>query len=617
MAESKKNVKNENEKKKKSTVSKSETTNSKKSTSTKTNTNKTKNTVNKSKTTNNTSATKKNNTKKNNSTKTTNKKTNSKNNTNSKKVVDNNKKKLEVKEKFKEEKIDTKTDSKDTKKAKKIEKTVKNKKSFSIKNIFKKKEKNLNDSTSDKKKSFNIKNVFKKKNKDVVVKGKAVKKSDDKVNNKKPLFSSKKTKIAFIVVAIICGLIIIAESIMLVLHFMDVEKNTTYYDMYNSVTLDDTDILAVGQSDFRYSDDYSYTKDYVKAKLIKYDKNGKILFEKMYEKGITTTFNSVITVDDGYIVVGSGIFSDKEMEAEGREAFIVKYDKDGNIVWENFYSVLTNTAFNKVILVDDGYIAIGQSIYANFEMGNHTTGGGIIVKYGFDGKEKWHNNHGGTKSGSFNDIVKVGSDFYVVGKDGVDSANIVKYDKTGKYLWHKNYRYTDALGFTGITYVDNSLYVVGSKKILPEGTTDEDDRTTDNTDCLLVKYDLEGTIVFEKAFGGSSNERYNSIVSYHNNLYVVGHTTSKDAGLIIDTDGELLTGIAVRYDIDGNILKKVVYGGSNNETLTDIVTDGVSLFVSGYSNSKDSTVGTSKDNGKDYFGRIVKSDLKFRKLMVK
>ena len=250
-------------------------------------------------------------------------------------------------------------------------------------------------------------------------------------------------------------------------------------------------------------------------------------------------------------------------------------------------------------------------------MGNHTTGGGIIVKYGFDGKEQWHNNHGGTKSGSFNDIVKVGSDFYVVGKDGVDSANIVKFDKSGKYLWHKNYRYTDSLGFTGIVYEDNGLYVVGSKKILPEGTTDEDDRTTDNTDCLLVKYDLEGTIVFEKSFGGSSNERYNSIVSYHNNLYVVGHTTSTDAGLIIDTDGKLLTGIAIRYDINGNILKKVVYGGSNNETLTDIVTDGVSLFVSGYSNSKDSSVGASHDNGKDYFGKIVKSDLKFRKLMVK
>ena len=72
---------------------------------------------------------------------------------------------------------------------------------------------------------------------------------------------------------------------------------------------------------------------------------------------------------------------------------IIKYDKDGNIVWEKFYHVVTYTRFNKVIETSDGYVAIGQSIYANMEMGNNTTGGGIIVKYDKDGNEIWHNNH--------------------------------------------------------------------------------------------------------------------------------------------------------------------------------------------------------------------------------
>ena len=112
------------------------------------------------------------------------------------------------------------------------------------------------------------------------------------------------------------------------------------------------------------------------------------------------------------------------------------------------------------------------------------------------------------KSGNFNDIVEVDGNFYVVGKDATDSANIIKYDKDGKYQWHKNYSYTDGIGFTGITYYDNSLYVVGSKKILPEGTTDSDDRDTTNTDGLFIKYDLDGNIVFEKCFGGKNYERY-------------------------------------------------------------------------------------------------------------
>ena len=46
-----------------------------------------------------------------------------------------------------------------------------------------------------------------------------------------------------------------------------------------------------------------------------------------------------------------------------------------------------------------------------------------------------------------------------------------------------------------------------------------------------------------------------------------------------------MTGLIVRYDINGNILKKEVLGGSNNDNLTNIATDGISFYVVGYSNS--------------------------------
>ena len=419
------------------------------------------------------------------------------------------------------------------------------------------------------------------------------------------------------VVAIICGVIILLEGGYFIYHQIDIDKHSTYYDSLNSISVDDLNIVSVGSSNFKHSKYNSYTKGLEKAKFIKYDNTGKVLFEKMYERGINTTFNSIITVSDGYIAVGSGEFSEEEKNESAREAMIIKYDKDGNIVWEKFYHVVTYTRFNKVIETSDGYVAIGQSIYANMEMGNHTTGGGIIVKYDKDGNEIWHNNHGGMKSGNFNDIVEVDGNFYVVGKDATDSANIIKYDKDGKYQWHKNYSYTDGIGFTGITYYDNSLYVVGSKKILPEETTDSDDRDTTNTDGLFIKYDLDGNIVFEKCFGGKNYERYNSILAYGDYLYVIGHTTSKDIGLKIDTDGELMTGILLRYDKNGNITKKEAFGGSNNDNLTSITTDGVSLYISGYSNSNDGNIITSHDNGKDYFGKVIKLDFKFRTLMIK
>jgi len=454
------------------------------------------------------------------------------------------------------------------------------------------------------------KNIFKKKEKKI--------EKTKKTNKKQKEFTiTKKTKKMLILLVAVCGLILVLEAGYVIYHKIKTDLNTIYYDSFNSVIIDGSDMVAVGSSNFRYSHHYNYTKGLEKAKLVRYDKTGKILFEKQYEKGINTTFSSVVKAKDGYVVVGSGVFSKEEQENGGREAIIVKYDKEGNIVWEEFYQVVTNTRFNKVIATSDGYIAIGQSIYANMEMGNHTTGGGIIVKYDEYGNIVWYNNHGGLKSGNFNDVVEVGNNFYVVGKDGTDFANIVKYDKKGKYVWHKNYRYTDGLGFTGIAYLDNHLYVVGSKKVLPEGTTDDDKRYTENTDALLVKYDLKGKIVTEKTFGGSNFERYNSIVNRYNQLYVVGHITSKDAGLKVNTDGTLMTGLIVEYDKNGNMSRKEVLGGSGDDNLTDITTDGVSLYITGYSNSEDGNILSRHDNGKDYFGKIIKLDSRFRKLLIK
>lgn len=421
-----------------------------------------------------------------------------------------------------------------------------------------------------------------------------------------------------VTVFVICSIILITEGIIFSLYNNKKNRNTVFHDSYNGVSADDSNVVVVGNSDFKHGAFNTYTKGNERGKIIKYDVNGNIIFEKAYDKGIATTFNSVLTTSDGYVVVGTGIFSKEEQKNEAKEAFIIKYDKDGEIIWEKFYQVLTDTSYNKVIEVSDGYIAVGQSIYANMELGNHTTGGGIIVKYDKEGNEQWHNNHGGTKSGCFNDIVQVGDGLYIAGKDGSDSGNLVKYNLGGEYQWHKNYSYTDSFGLTGITYLNNGLYVVGSKKVLKEGITENDDRTTENTDGLLIKYDLDGNIVFEKTFGGSGFERYNTIKAIHNNLYIVGHICSKDAGLkVINDDKEEMTGLIIKYDINGNILKKDTFGGSNNDNLVDIDTDNVSFYVVGYSNSKDGDLKATKSNGKDYYGKVIKLNNRFKKIYIK
>ena len=380
------------------------------------------------------------------------------------------------------------------------------------------------------------------------------------------------------------------------------------YDSLNSLILDGTDIVAVGSSNFRYSDSVDYTGGNEQAKVIKYNKKGEVLFETAFTEGILSKYYSIVLTDDGYVTVGS-----YEMDQDDRVniGLIVFYDKDGNIVWKNELVTHGDTIFYDVDTVSDGYIVVGQSL-SDQDLEN----GAVIVKYSKSGSLVWKKYFGNTDSTAFKGVEVAKDRIYAVGLDQKDMGILACFQLDGQYSWHKEYLYTDDLGLSDIYYFKNNLYVVGGKKVLDSELVDEE-RNTSNTDALLLKYSLEGDLLFEKTFGGSNLEHYNSLTAYGNNLYVVGYSNSTDSGLKIFTDGVKKAGIFVKYDLDGEMEKKTVYGGSNDDNLTGIVTDNSNLYITGYSNSKDGNLLSSHENGRDYFGKLVKVDSRLRVLFIK
>ena len=380
------------------------------------------------------------------------------------------------------------------------------------------------------------------------------------------------------------------------------------YDSLNSLILDGTDIVAVGSSNFRYSDSVDYTGGNEQAKVIKYNKKGEVLFETAFTEGILSKYYSIVLTDDGYVTVGS-----YEMDQDDRVniGLIVFYDKEGNIVWKNELATNGDTIFYDVDTVSDGYIVVGQSL-SDQPLEN----GAVIAKYSKSGSLVWKKYFGNTDSTAFKGVEVAKDRIYAVGLDQKDMGILACFQLDGQYSWHKEYLYTDDLGLSDIYYFKNNLYVVGGKKVLDSELVDEE-RNTSNTDALLLKYSLEGDLLFEKTFGGSNLEHYDSLTAYGNNLYVVGYSNSTDSGLKIFTDGVKKAGIFVKYDLDGEMEKKTVYGGSNDDNLTGIVTDNSNLYITGYSNSKDGNLLSSHENGRDYFGKLVKVDSRLRVLFIK
>ena len=382
---------------------------------------------------------------------------------------------------------------------------------------------------------------------------------------------NKKLKRILIIVFIICIIILIVDGI----YYLYTKNNNqkVYFDGVNSFDFNENNYITVGSNN-------DNEKKFEKAKISKYNQKKEKIWEKVYNTGYNSAFFGVKIDDDSIIAVGSFESTKKEHENSTRSALFVKYDKDGNIEFEKDFQVLGNSKFTNVYVVDDGYIVIGQSIYENMTLGMDDSGGAFIIKYNKTGDKIWEKNYGGSKSGIFNDIVVYNDNIYVVGKNYSRVGIVCKYDLSGNLLNSSEYKYTDTLGFTGISVTDDNLFVVGAKKV----TDDDDDY---NTDALIVQYNLDCNFISENSYNEKDMDRYNKvIIDSNNNIITIGHSAinnKKESNNNLNIFR--YNGIVGKYKTNLKEVSIVKYGDDNelDDYFTDIKEKDGNYIVSGYS----------------------------------
>ena len=226
------------------------------------------------------------------------------------------------------------------------------------------------------------------------------------MKNKKKLNSDQKRIVKWLkVIIVLCIAIIVLELGYILLSYYNRSNSIVYTDTLNSFKEVDNGYIVVGNSDFKKSDFNDYEKDYNKAKFAKYNDDFEVEFESSYTKGYASYFSDVIEYSEGYIAVGGAQFSKEQVDDNATDGLIVLYDKEGRQKDTKTIQISGDTTFNKVLLVDDGFIVIGQSILQNMVIGTDPKAGALMIKYNFDLKEEWRVNYGGSKSGNFNDAI--------------------------------------------------------------------------------------------------------------------------------------------------------------------------------------------------------------------
>jgi hypothetical protein len=283
--------------------------------------------------------------------------------------------------------------------------------------------------------------------------------------------------------------------------------------------------------------------------IVKLDASGNLLWEKTLggsaDDEINISTNSIVqTVDGGFVVAAFSNSNDGDVLGSnhgGNDAWIIKLNSNGDIIWQKTYGGTLNETANSIVRTTDGNYMVSATA--------SSTNGDLSGQINHGGNDCW----------------------------------LFKINDNGDFLWQKTYGGSQNEGAADVRSTSDGGYVFSSV------TTSNDGDISGNhgyADTWVVKIDLNGNIKWQKCFGG--NDMDNAVIRDIDTLgkiLLVGYTFSKNgdiSGLKGSEDFWTL-----QLDANGNKLSSNVLGGRSDDEGADAVTtpDGMYMAVGRTSNN--------------------------------
>jgi len=319
----------------------------------------------------------------------------------------------------------------------------------------------------------------------------------------------------------------------------------------------------------------STSPDSCKLTAVGVGSGSSITFERIFGHPDSDHARTVrITKNGGYIIAGSY----QDINKDWSDASLIKTDKYGQVEWIKTYGSEDNEeSFNSLLVVDDGYIAVGSKAAIDNVDENV-----YIVKTDIYGDIVWTKNYGGTDDDAANVIEAAGSGRYIIAGFtksavyGTKRAYLIVIDNKGNKI--RDNSYADCEEATSVQSTSDGGYVFcGSTRSISAG---ESDFYLGRTDSLLNKE-------WEKAFGGSDCDEANYVINTSDGGFILaGWTASPEFG------AEATDVYLVKTDASGNQDMQWgnrVYGGAHHDHGNAVIqtTDGGYLIVGYTQNNYD------------------------------
>ncbi len=359
---------------------------------------------------------------------------------------------------------------------------------------------------------------------------------------------------------------------------------TSGFDVARAMAVDDSGVYVFGAVEGALPGQ-TYAGGDNDVFLRKYDFKGREVWTRQFgTPGFDFPGSGPIGIDDkGVYVVGvtDGALPG-QVNAGSLDVFVRRYDFRGNEVWTRQFGT-SGDDFADAISAKLGGVFVAGAV--NGALPGQTPGGSwdaFIRLYDFDGNEVWTRQFGGSGSEDFHGIAVDQTGVYASGSattlpdfGGNSDALVQKYGLDGTLVWSLQFGTAafDHLG--GAALKQGGLYVTGyTHGTLPDQTS------AGGRDVFVRKYDLDGTEVWTHQFGTSGSD----------GAEVIGTAVDGRGVYVASNVGGALPGqasagsadaFARAYDADGNELWTVQFGTAGFDRAQAIAVHRTGIYLSG------------------------------------
>ncbi|MEZ4778265.1 MAG: hypothetical protein R2786_02650 [Flavobacteriaceae bacterium] len=291
--------------------------------------------------------------------------------------------------------------------------------------------------------------------------------------------------------------------------------------------------------------------------LLKIDASGNELWcQDFGYAGNDQAFDVFETQDGGFFATGyfdvtaSGGEGNNDRSGSGTnhgvgEYWAIKMDAQGDFIWTRYFGGNHFDKCHDAIETDDhGFLLIGtsESIQeTNSDITNpHGTFDYWVVKVDANGNKVWVKNYGGAEIDQAYAACETGDgNYFIVGDSRSSEQDVpsnygnadvwfIKISPSGQLLMQKNYGGDQFESAKSIFPTSDGNYLISGSS---RSQSNDVSANHGENDAWVFLVDAQGTLLFEKAIGGSSLDFAEDAIQSNGKLVVVGNTESNNGDI--------------------------------------------------------------------------------------